>query len=126
PGEITCSPHKPLPCEGDDLVRRCIKDCHKVGFFRPDDPIWATAQCDLPFAYVVYDHGRAAAVAKIRDWLADRDIILSGRYSEWEYYNSDHAFMAGQKAADLVNQLARKKSARADGWTAAEAASTLT
>ena len=27
------------------------------------------------------------------------DIILSGRYSEWEYYNSDHAFLAGKKAA---------------------------
>jgi UDP-galactopyranose mutase len=107
--EITYSEHKPLPCDGDDLVRRCIEDCHKVGIFKPDDPIWATAQCDLPFAYVVYDHGRTAAVNKIREWLAERDIILSGRYSEWEYYNSDHAFLAGKKAADRVLQLDREK-----------------
>jgi len=38
----------------------------------------------------------------IREWLAERDIILSGRYSEWEYYNSDHAFLAGKKAAEKV------------------------
>jgi UDP-galactopyranose mutase len=103
--EITYSPYKPLPCEGDELVRRCIEDCRKVGIIRADDPIWATAQCDLPFAYVVYDHGRAAAVARLREWLAQRDILLAGRYSEWEYYNSDHAFIAGKKAAERVKEL---------------------
>jgi UDP-galactopyranose mutase len=100
--EITYSPHKPLPCDGDDLVRRCIEDCQRVGFLRPDDPIWASAQCDLPYAYVVYDHARAPAVRRIREWLAQRHILLAGRYSEWEYYNSDHAFLAGKKAADAV------------------------
>jgi UDP-galactopyranose mutase len=100
--EITYSPHKPLPAEGDDLVRRCIADCHKVGIFQPEDPVWTTAQVDMPYAYVVYDHGRAKAVKAIRDWLAERDIVLAGRYSEWEYYNSDHAFIAGRKAAEEV------------------------
>jgi UDP-galactopyranose mutase len=107
--EITYSPHKPLPCEGDDLIRRCIDDCHKVGFFRPEDPVWATAQCDLPYAYVVYDHGRAAAVARIREWLKDRDIVLAGRYSEWAYYNSDHAFIAGKNAAGEVRERERER-----------------
>jgi hypothetical protein len=31
--------------------------------------------------------------------------VLSGRYSEWEYYNSDHAFVAGKQAADEVRRL---------------------
>ena len=100
--EITYSPYKPLPCDGEDLVAFCIADCRRVGLIRADDPIWATAQCDLPYAYVVYDHGRAEAVASIREWLAGYDIILAGRYSEWEYYNSDHAFLAGKKAAQQV------------------------
>jgi UDP-galactopyranose mutase len=104
--EITYSAHKPLPCDGDDLVRRCIEDCHKVGIFKPEDPIRATAQCDMPHAYVIYDHGRTAAVARIRDWMAQHDILLAGRYSEWEYYNSDHAFIAGKKAAEQVAGLA--------------------
>ena len=54
---------------------------------------------------MVYDHGRAENVKLIRDWLAAQDIVLAGRYSEWEYYNSDHAFLAGKKAADQVQQL---------------------
>ena len=35
-----------------------------------------------------------------------QDIVLAGRYSEWEYYNSDHAFLAGKKAAELITGLA--------------------
>jgi UDP-galactopyranose mutase len=107
--EITYSEYKPLPCDGDELIQRCIEDCHKVGIFKPEDPIVAAIQCDMPYAYVVYDHGRTAAVSRIREWLAERDIILSGRYSEWEYYNSDHAFLAGKKAADAVKALDEQK-----------------
>jgi UDP-galactopyranose mutase len=100
--EITYSPYKPLPCDGDDLVARCIEDCRKVGIIREDDPVWTSSQVDLPCAYVVYDHGRKAWVDRIREWLSQYGIILAGRYSEWEYYNSDHAFIAGKKAADAV------------------------
>ncbi len=53
----------------------------------------------MDYAYVVYDHARAANVALIREWLAHFGIVLAGRYSEWEYYNSDHAFLAGRRAA---------------------------
>jgi hypothetical protein len=57
----------------------------------------------------IFAAGRAKAVAKIRDWLAGHDILLAGRYSEWEYYNSDHAFIAGKKAADEVADRAQRK-----------------
>ncbi len=100
--EITYSRSKPLPCEGEDLIRRCIDDAISVGFIRADDPIRTANQVDLPVAYVVYDHGRAENVERIRAWLETHDIILAGRYSEWEYYNSDHAFIAGMKAARAV------------------------
>ena len=36
---------------------------------------------------------------------SERDILLAGRYSEWEYYNSDHAFIAGKKAAEQVKSV---------------------
>ncbi len=100
--EISYSPYKPLPCDGDALIDRCIADCIKVGIIREDDRIIARNQVDMPYAYVVYDHGRAQNVAVIRQWLALQDIVLAGRYSEWEYYNSDHAFLAGKKAAETV------------------------
>jgi len=103
--EITYSPHKPLPCDGQDLINRCIEDCIRVGIFNREDPVWAATQVDLPYAYVIYDHHRRENVELIRDWLSQSDILLSGRYSEWEYYNSDHAFLAGKRVADEVRQL---------------------
>ena len=106
--EITYSYAKPLPVEGEALIQRCIEDCRRVGFFAPDDPIWAANQVDLPVAYVVYDHDRARNVELIREWLSAQDIVLAGRYAEWEYYNSDHAFVAGKKAADDVSKLQRQ------------------
>jgi UDP-galactopyranose mutase len=106
--EITYSEAKPLPCDGDALIRRCIEDCHRVGFFQRNDPIWAANQVDMPVAYVVYDHNRAKNVALIREWLSSQDIVLAGRYAEWEYYNSDHAFIAGKKAAEQVAELRQR------------------
>jgi len=109
--EITYSEYKPLPCDGEELIQRCIDDCIKVGFFNADDKILTANQVDMPYAYVVYDHGRAKSVAQIRDWLAQHDILLAGRYSEWEYYNSDHAFLAGKNAAEKVQELHARKAA---------------
>ncbi|GBG13347.1 glycosyl transferase [Novimethylophilus kurashikiensis] len=100
--EITYSEYKPLPYSGPDLIQRCIDDCIRVGMIQPDDEIWAANEIDIPYAYVVYDHERSQNVGTIRDWTADNNIVLAGRYSEWEYYNSDHAFIAGKKAAEQV------------------------
>jgi protoporphyrinogen oxidase len=117
--ELTYSPQKPLPCDGDALIDRCIADGIKVGMFDATDRIIARNQVDMPCAYVVYDHARAENVATIRDWLADHDIQLAGRYAEWEYYNSDHAFIAGKKAAEKVSaelsQQARASRGRQSG-----------
>ena len=101
--EITYSDYKPLPCEGQALIDRCIQDCIRVGMVRADDPVWAASEVDMPYAYVVYDHARAQHVQTIRRWVGEADILLAGRYSEWEYYNSDHAFVAGRKAAEPVS-----------------------
>jgi UDP-galactopyranose mutase len=112
--EITYSPTwKPLPVSGKELIERCIRDCIKVGMFREDDRIIAANEIDMPYAYVVYDHARATNVETIKAWLSMHDIVLAGRYSEWEYYNSDHAFIAGKKAAEAVKWVAPKKSAAA-------------
>jgi protoporphyrinogen oxidase len=103
--EISYSDYKPLPCEGQALIDRCIADCKRVGLIRDDDPVWAANEVDMPYAYVVYDHARAQHVETIRRWMGEARIVLAGRYSEWEYYNSDHAFLAGRKAAEQVRQL---------------------
>ncbi|BCU54406.1 glycosyltransferase [Enterobacter kobei] len=100
--EISYSPDKPLPEQGQALIDRCIRECIEAGIFNADDTVLTANQVDIPCAYVIYDHKRKENVETVRKWLLSRDIILSGRYSEWEYYNSDHAFIAGKVAAEKV------------------------
>ena len=69
----------------------------------------AACQTDLPYAYVVYDHERRERVDAIRAWLESRDILLAGRFSEWAYYNSDHAFIAGRDAAFAADRVVARK-----------------
>jgi UDP-galactopyranose mutase len=107
-----------LPCDGEALIDRCIADCIAVGMIRPDDKIVVRNQVDMPYAYVVYDHARKQNVKLIRDWLETQHVDLAGRYSEWEYYNSDHAFIAGKNAAERV-QAALQSEASAEAATLA-------
>ena len=113
--EISYSPlWKPLPASGQDLIERCIRDCIKVGMLREDDRIIAANEIDMPYAYVVYDHARARNVETIQSWLAMHGIILAGRYSEWKHDTSDHAFIAGKRAAEAVKWVGQKRAVAAE------------
>jgi protoporphyrinogen oxidase len=100
--EISYSPSKPLVAVGSELTERCFRDCVAVGLLDASDALLTSNHVDMCYAYVIHDHGRAERVARIREWLADFGIVLAGRYSEWEYYDSDHAFIAGKKAAETA------------------------
>ena len=108
-GSVGAAPPRSMVIEiassGRIEIARCISDCIEVGLLTSKDVILTANIVDMPYAYVVYDHARAKNVETVKAWLAEYDIVLSGRYSEWEYYNSDHAFVAGKKAAETVHAL---------------------
>jgi hypothetical protein len=69
------------------MPRRVIRECLVgaiEGALQPieqgQEPLLTSNQVDIPYAYVIYDHGRTARLALIRDWLANFDMILAGRY----------------------------------------------
>ncbi|EGM77359.1 protoporphyrinogen oxidase [Rheinheimera sp. A13L] len=113
--EISYSPWKPLPVDGDELIARCIEDCIKVGLMTSEDQVITANLVDMPYAYVIYDHSRAENVALVKVWMETQDITLAGRYSEWEYYNSDHAFLAGKKAAEKVGRQIKSQNRVSEG-----------
>jgi protoporphyrinogen oxidase/glycosyltransferase involved in cell wall biosynthesis len=107
--EISYSPSKPLVAVGSELTERCVRDCVAVGLLDASDALLTSNHVDMRCAYVIHDDGRAERVARIRGWLADFGIILAGRYSEWEYYDSDHAFIAGRKAAEAALRIGTRR-----------------
>jgi len=101
--EISYSPLKPLPAQGDALIRRVIDDCCAVGILRPEDSILTAGEVDIPYAYVVPDLHKEEAAAIILDALRRWGIISAGRFGEWQYLNTDHCFLAGKRAAEQIN-----------------------
>lgn len=104
--EISYSAYKPLPEAG--LNERVLADLRRVGLLAAGDEVLVVNQVDIPYAYVVQDHARVAAVRVIRAWLERQDIHLCGRYAEWEYYNSDNAIASGRAAAQRLNDRAAR------------------
>jgi protoporphyrinogen oxidase len=50
-------------------------------------------------AYVVFDHSRKAAVARLRVFLRDHRVTLAGRWAEWKYSAMEDAILDGMRAA---------------------------
>jgi len=99
--EITTSQYKPI--ERDGLVERVVADCQRVGMLAPDDEIVVSQVVEIPYGYVIYTPDRARQVGVIQEYLRTQGIQSVGRFGEWCYYNSDHAILAGKRAAEAVN-----------------------
>jgi UDP-galactopyranose mutase len=98
--EITTSDYKPVPREG--LVERVIADCQRVGMLAPSDDVIVRQVVEIPYGYVIYTPERTRRVGLIQEYLRGQGIQSVGRFGEWCYYNSDHAILAGKRAAEAV------------------------
>jgi protoporphyrinogen oxidase len=53
-------------------------------------------------AYVVFDHARRDAVAALRRFLADHDVLIAGRWAEWKYSAMEDAVLDGMAVARRI------------------------
>jgi len=58
-------------------------------------------------AYVVFDHPRREAVASLRRFLAENDVMLSGRWAEWKYSAMEDAVLDGMTVARRLTRTGR-------------------
>lgn len=59
---------------------------------------------DIPYAYVIYDRYRQAALAVIREYLKANGIFSIGRYGSWEYSFMERSVVQGMETAALINE----------------------
>jgi protoporphyrinogen oxidase len=57
----------------------------------------------LPYAYVIYDRHRAAAVETIQKFLVSRGIHSVGRYGAWEYSFMEKSMIDGRTTAAMLD-----------------------
>jgi len=57
---------------------------------------------------VVFDHARRDAVATLRRYLGEHDVVLCGRWAEWKYSAMEDAILDGMAVArKLAGRAAR-------------------
>lgn len=92
---------------GDVAIEKTLESLKKVGLMADGDRVLAAQAVQLPFAYVIPQWHKDAAVKTIKEYLAQHDIYTAGRFGEWAYYNSDHSILSGKRVVDAIKEKKR-------------------
>ena len=87
----------PLPAS--EVEPAAIETLRDLGFLRSAEDVLFAETRTIPHAYVVCDRAWASAREVVIRWLAERDILVAGRYGRWEYSSMEDALLAGKAAA---------------------------
>ena len=101
--EIYYSPrYKPLVEGRDNIARTAVADLVRCGVLRNDDRILLKETVVSPFANVIFDHDRNAALRSVHGFLDEVGIKYCGRFGDWDYLWTDQAFASGERAAEAA------------------------
>ena len=94
--------YKPFTGSPEDCIDPVIADLRRCGLLRDSDQILCRKAMLLPYANIIFDHERAAALRTIHGYLDDIGIAYCGRYGDWGYLWTDESFKSGENAAERV------------------------
>lgn len=98
--EYTYRDKDPVVNLSDDKLQRLFTDgLKKIGFVEEDTEITAFTVKRFPYAYVIYDLNHKTNMTAIRDYYAQKGIILNGRFGNFEYWNMDKVIAESKKVA---------------------------
>lgn len=87
--------------------RKCAasveRNLRKLGILGRGDLVQETVCLPMPFAYVIFDKSRGAALETIIPWLEKRGVSLLGRYGAWEYSFMERSIIDAASLATRLN-----------------------
>ena len=92
--------YKTFTGAAEDWIDPVIRDLRKCGLLREEDQIQSRKAMLLPYANIIFDLERAAALKTVHGYLDDIGISYCGRYGDWGYMWTDESFISGEKAAE--------------------------
>jgi protoporphyrinogen oxidase len=102
--------YKPFTGSADDWIEPVIRDLRRCGLLHEDDTILSRKAMLLPYANIIFDLERAAALKIVHGYLDDLGIAYCGRYGDWGYMWTDESFKSGEVAAERALQAYRGRS----------------
>lgn len=94
--------YRPLTVPPEQLIDRAIADLRRCGLLREDDRIVHRNAMVAPYANVIFDLERPAALAAVHGFLDDIGVAYCGRYGDWAYLWTDESFISGERAAETA------------------------
>ncbi len=85
------------------VLKQAIAFLQAAGYIEGRGEIEVAAAVDIPYAYVVHDLGRHAALGAVRRYLRQVGITPLGRYAAWEYSAMEDALYGAQQLGSLLN-----------------------
>jgi UDP-galactopyranose mutase len=95
--EISHTIQKPI--DRSSVVQASTDSLWETGLLRAGDRVEVVGVRDLPFAYVLFTHGRRDFVEMIHRYLLSHGIYPAGRFGEWGYLWMHDAVVSGRQAA---------------------------
>ncbi|QIG55311.1 NAD(P)-binding protein [Altererythrobacter sp. BO-6] len=107
---------KPRTQPPEAYIEPVIDGLLKAGLIDGRDQVNHTSTIVAPFANIIFDHDRPAALKLIHGYLDEIGVNYCGRFGDWGYIWTDQAFASGEKAArQALEKLTKGKSAMRAG-----------
>ena len=94
--------YKPMVGSANDWIDPVIADLNRCGILNDRDRVLFKKSMLVPYANIIFDHERPAAVETVHGYLNDIGIDYCGRYGDWGYLWTDEAFKSGENAAQKI------------------------
>lgn len=92
--------YKPFTGSPDDWIEPVIRDLRRCGVLLENDHLLFAKAILVPYANVIFDLARMAALKTVHGYLDDLGIAYCGRYGDWGYMWTDESFKSGESAAE--------------------------
>ncbi len=94
--------YKPMAGAPGDWIGPVVADLRRCGLLRGDDRILFQEAMLVPYANIIFDLERSAALEIVHGYLDEIGVGYCGRYGDWGYLWTDEAFKSGEAAAGKV------------------------
>jgi len=92
--------YRPFTGQASDYIEPVIRDLTRCGLLKENEKFLMKDAVYAPYANIIFDHDRAAALATVHGFLDEQAIRYCGRFGDWGYLWTDDSIKSGERAAE--------------------------
>jgi protoporphyrinogen oxidase len=93
------------PPDLGEILPRVTEGLMELGLISAPGEVAFARVRKIDYAYVIFDHAYFDALATVKAFLEQKQIVPAGRYGNWNYSSMEDALIFGRDAAALAQEL---------------------